>query len=107
MNVASCPRCRAPVAVAGRTCASCSDGIVAPATVTFEIASDVRDQLQARLELDPRCRPATVLTEGMRIGERFELVRWLGDGGMGSVWAARNVHTRRLMALKFIKPRDG
>jgi serine/threonine-protein kinase len=43
----------------------------------------------------------------MCIDGRFELVRWLGDGGMGSVWAARNVHTRRLLALKFIKPRDG
>jgi serine/threonine-protein kinase len=37
------------------------------------------------------------------IFDRYQLERMLGEGGMGEVWAARHLLTRRRVALKFIK----
>lgn len=34
------------------------------------------------------------------VGERYELVSVVGEGGMGSVWAARHLITQQLLALK-------
>lgn len=43
------------------------------------------------------------LSPGLVIAERFRLIRPLGDGGMGSVWAARHLLTGRGVALKFLR----
>jgi serine/threonine-protein kinase len=43
------------------------------------------------------------LTPGALIAERYRLVRKLGEGGMGAVWAATHVITRKPIALKFLK----
>ena len=40
---------------------------------------------------------------GQAIGD-FELVRFLGHGGMGQVWEARQLSMRRNVALKFLLP---
>src|SRR5262245_11322721 len=39
---------------------------------------------------------------GALIADKYVLVRQIGQGGMGAVWAARNVRTDREMALKLI-----
>src|SRR5262245_1873374 len=43
----------------------------------------------------------------MRAGDivagRFELEKLLGEGGMGSVWAARHVLTKKAVAIKALK----
>jgi serine/threonine-protein kinase len=44
-----------------------------------------------------------VLLAGSTIAGRFELVRLLGEGGMGEVWAATHIITRKAVALKFLK----
>jgi eukaryotic-like serine/threonine-protein kinase len=47
---------------------------------------------------------ATVLTAGQIFAQRFELIRKLGEGGMGQVWLAEQVApVRRQVALKLIK----
>jgi serine/threonine-protein kinase len=43
------------------------------------------------------------LTTGLVVAERYELVRLLGEGSMGSVWAAKHKLTRKAVALKFLK----
>ncbi len=44
------------------------------------------------------------LAEGQLFAERFQLVRKLGEGGMGQVWLAeQTAPVRRLVALKLIK----
>jgi hypothetical protein len=39
---------------------------------------------------------------GTLVGDKYLLVRQIGRGGMGAVWAARNVRTEREVALKLI-----
>ncbi len=45
-----------------------------------------------------------VLTEGQIVADRFQLIRKLGEGGMGQVWLAEQLApVRRQVALKLIK----
>ena len=47
---------------------------------------------------------ATVLAAGQIFAQRFELIRKLGEGGMGQVWLAEQVSpVRRQVAVKLIK----
>ena len=43
------------------------------------------------------------LAPGQQIAERYRLERLLGEGGMGQVWAATHLITRKGVALKFLK----
>jgi serine/threonine-protein kinase len=40
---------------------------------------------------------------GLVIGGRYRLERWLGEGGMGTVWAVEHVLTHQKFALKLIR----
>jgi eukaryotic-like serine/threonine-protein kinase len=42
--------------------------------------------------------------QGDRISGKYRLLRRLGEGGMGEVWAARNERTDRDFAIKFLLP---
>lgn len=38
------------------------------------------------------------------LGEKYRILRWIADGGMGSVFEAENTWTRRRVALKIMDP---
>ena len=50
--------------------------------------------------------PAFEAAAGRRLG-RFELVKLLGEDGMGSVWRGRDPDLHRDVAIKFLKPERG
>lgn len=43
------------------------------------------------------------LASGTVISDRYRLERLIGEGGMGAVWAATHIITRKHVALKFLK----
>ena len=53
--------------------------------------------------MDPEAG-TTKLHPGLLISGKYRLLRLLGAGGMGSVWAARNELTDRDFAIKFLLP---
>src|SRR3954465_11924620 len=53
------------------------------------------------MELENR---TTIPHPGALISGKYRLLRLIGAGGMGSVWAARNELTDRDFAIKFLLP---
>jgi tetratricopeptide (TPR) repeat protein/predicted Ser/Thr protein kinase len=54
------------------------------------------------LEKKPPAFASTVVAEGTHLGPRYEIVRLLGKGGMGSVYLAYDRELSRLVAVKLV-----
>ncbi len=48
--------------------------------------------------------PSAALEPGTVLGGRYEILKWLGEGGMGAVYKARDRELDLLVALKVIRP---
>jgi eukaryotic-like serine/threonine-protein kinase len=67
-------------------------------------AEFLRSPLKEKFSEDGTPRAASPLAAGQMFAQRFQLIRRLGEGGMGQVWLAEQVEpVRRRVALKLIK----
>ena len=45
-----------------------------------------------------------IITPGMLIGDRYEIIEKIGTGGMADVYKAKCHRLNRMVAIKFLKP---
>ena len=97
----NCPSCNTPIPADAAFCPSCGKkpGAATPnrpaARPTYSGLGTVAPMRESR---------ATVLEPGTRFAERYEVIRKLGEGGMGIVYVARDTNTGEEMVLKLIHP---
>jgi serine/threonine protein kinase/Flp pilus assembly protein TadD len=114
-----CPACKTPVPGSAYQCPACGTAtpVDADATQIFvqeNFAEGSDDLTQASPEPRGWSKPFTPsdavayrkvsLAPGSVLGGRYEILKRLGEGGMGSVFQARDNEVDRIVALKVIRP---
>src|SRR5512142_3038520 len=102
-----CPLCGARTASDASTCSACGRNFD-EFNETMERGSDqAPTQLDSRAVRSSGSRPPWPVPErlqpGAKIGQRYEIERQLGEGGMGEVYLAYDRELDRRIALKLIR----
>ena len=112
----ACVRCATPVPLGGETIVMGADAgetqldlseaaTIAPdpgATLPGDAPTGWSVPIQ-RVQ-QPQTDPSAALSPGDVLGERYEIIKLLGEGGMGAVYKASDRELDRLVALKVIRP---
>lgn len=105
-----CPRCHHSNPPGISRCSACDsvlesldDTLLSDATMVTNaaVATNWSRNTRSQEDFDG---PMAALQDGSVLGERYEIIKLLGQGGMGAVYKARDRELDRLVALKVIRP---
>lgn len=99
----ACPRCGTTISSGSLFCPKCASAVDTDAT---QVISDATVVIETGQSAPPQESDASFnsIAPGHLIGGRYEIIRLLGEGGMGNVYEARDREVDRIVAFKIIRP---